>query len=213
MGLRIISYLILSSAFYVSNAQNSSLHRSDDEAPNYHRVKITSSSITIHGETNINQFKCRLNQPALNDSILVKNIWSNSKLDFEGLKLIYEVKSFKCGIPGMNSDFQELLKAEEQLYLLLQLNSITLLPDNDAFEELSVTAEVEINIAGVEKEVQIIESIVQNHSSAHMTLKGRERLLMSEFNIEPPTKFLGMVKVTDSIEVEFEISMEVSAFQ
>jgi hypothetical protein len=178
---------------------------------NYHQVTITASSITINGETNINRFQCKMNQTALNDSIVVKNIWLNQKLEFDGLKLKYQVNKFDCGIQAMNSDFQELLKAESEPYLYLQLNSITLHPHNDAFEELDVDAEVEVLLAGVKKKIKIEGGQVINHSSAQMTLKGDKELLMTDFNIEPPTKMFGMIKVTDDIEIAFVIRMKVTA--
>ncbi|WP_420576275.1 hypothetical protein [Ekhidna sp.] len=178
---------------------------------NYHQVKITASSIVIKGETNVNKFQCKMDQPALNDSIVVKNIWLNQKLEFEGLKLKYRVDHFACGIRAMDSDFQELLKAEDEPYLYLQLNSITLHPSNDAFEELDVDAEVEVLLAGVRKKIQVKGGKVINHSSAQMTLKGDKELLMTDFNIEPPTKMFGMIKVTDDIEIEFVIRMKVSS--
>ncbi|MEP0984635.1 hypothetical protein [Ekhidna sp.] len=180
------------------------------EPASYHKVKITSSAILINGTTNVNRFQCGLDQPALNDSIVVKDIWSNQKLDFEGLRLVYKIKDFECGIRAMDSDFQELLKADTDPYLLLQLNSITLHAGNQSFEELNVDAEVEIFMAGVEKTIEISGGKVYNHSSAHLTLKGKKELFMSDFEIAPPTKFFGVVKVTDDIEIEFEISMEVS---
>lgn len=194
--------LLIGSVFY-SLGQNGDL--------NYHQVKITASAITIYGETNVNSFQCRMDQPAVNDSIVVKNLWSNQKLEFEGLKLMYRVDAFECGIQAMNSDFQELLKAGEEPHLYLQLNSISLHPKNNAFEELDVDAEVEIYLAGVRRKVDVKGGKVYNHSSAQMTLQGDKNMRMTDFSIEPPTKMFGMIKVTDAIQIEFEISMKVSA--
>ncbi|GAB4231262.1 MAG: hypothetical protein Tsb0034_03480 [Ekhidna sp.] len=178
---------------------------------NYHKVEIKASFISIHGETNVNKFNCEVNKPSLNDSIVVKNIWSNQKLEFQGLKLIYKVGDFKCGIRAMEPDFRELLKAEEEPFVVLQLNAITLHPNNDAFERLDVEADVDIFIAGVRRQIVVQHGQVINHSSAHMTFKGDKQLLMTDFDIEPPAKFLGMVKVANDIRVEFAIEMVVSA--
>ncbi|MEQ6167218.1 MULTISPECIES: hypothetical protein [unclassified Ekhidna] len=197
----IVTTLMLASLAVV--AQNGSA--------SYHQVTIVASAITIHGQTNINKFSCSMDQPALNDSIVVKNIWLNKTLEFEGLRLKYRVDQFECGISAMNSDFQELLKAEEEPYLYLELNSITLHPHNDAFEELDVDAEVEVLLAGVRKKIKIEGGKVINHSSAHMTLKGDKDLLMTDFYIEPPTKMFGMIKVTNDISIAFEIGMRVSS--
>lgn len=176
---------------------------------NFHRVTISSSLITIHGETNINNFHCSLLRSFRNDSILVKNIWSNQKLDFEGFKLQYKIEDFKCGFRAMNNDFQELLRADDYPFITLQLNSITLHPENVEFEELDVDAEVNVMLAGITKDLIVADGKVINHTPAHLTLMGRKKLMISDFQIEPPTKFMGMVKVTDEIEIEFEISMNV----
>ncbi|WP_420317580.1 hypothetical protein [Ekhidna sp.] len=200
---RVLSLTIAIGVIVNAQAQNGSA--------NYHQVKITASSITIHGETNVNKFACSMNQPAINDSILVKNIWLNQKLEFEGLRLKYPVNRFDCGIKAMNNDFQELLKVDIEPYLFLQLNSITLHPGNNDFEELNVDAEVEVFLAGVRKKVQIMGGKVYNQSSAHMTLNGEKDLLITDFEIEPPTKMFGIIQVTDNIRIEFSISMVVSA--
>lgn len=202
----------LSKGFIVATMMLASLSvASQKGATHYHQVSIVASSITIYGQTNINKFSCGLDQLALNDSIVVKNIWLNKTLEFQGLRLKYRVDQFECGISAMNSDFQELLKAEEEPYLYLQLNSITLHPHNDSFEELDVDAEVEVLLAGVRKKIKIEGGKVINHSSAHMTLKGDKDLLMTDFYIEPPTKMFGMIKVTNDISIAFEISMRVSS--
>lgn len=152
-----------------------------------------------------------MNQPSLNDSIIINNIWTNQRLEFEGLRLKYRIDQFDCGMRAMNNDFQELLKADDIPYLFLQLNAIVLHPSNDSFEELDVDAEVVIELAGISKTVTIAGGKVLNHSAAHLTLKGEKPLMMSDFSIEPPTKFFGMVQVTDEIRIEFSIGMEVSA--
>lgn len=179
----------------------------------YHGVKIISSSIIIEGKTNINRFECYMDRPAVNDSILVKNIWSNNQIEFEGLHLQYSISDFECGIRAMNDDFQELLKASEEPFLYLDLNSILICPDNDSFEELNVDADVRILLAGVERKVKIEGGRVLNHSSAHLTLRGRKGMCMTDFGIDPPTKMFGMVKVTDDIQIEFEIGMEVTMLE
>jgi len=184
-----------------------------NRAINYHKVNISSSSITLFGETNVNSFDCTMNQPVFNQHILVKNIWSDSTLKFEGLQLEYDINEFDCGLEAMNKDFQKLLKADEEPSLLLALNSITLHPGNDAFEELNVEAEIKIIIAGMTKTVTSSQCTVLNHSEAHLTLRGSKELLMTDFNIEPPVKFFGMIKVKDKIDIEFEIEMLVSQLE
>lgn len=45
-------------------------------------------------------------------------------------------------------------------------------------------------------------------SDRHFKVSGKVRLKMSDFGIEPPTAFLGMIKVDDEVEVEFNLEFE-----
>ncbi len=74
-------------------------------------------------------------------------------------------------------------------------------------EKLDVKSFVTISLAGVERTKMIEEATVINHDDQTVTFKGSKVLQMTDFKIEPPTKFLGLVSVEDVLEVSFEIKM------
>ncbi|MEM6358736.1 MAG: YceI family protein [Bacteroidota bacterium] len=172
-----------------------------------HEVKVTESEIVINVETNVDNFKCRINTKALNDFILVKNVWSDMNIDFDGFDIKYSIEDFKCPLSAMTKDLRSILKADQQPYLSLILESIAIGSHNEDFEELDVTAVATISIAGVKRKISIEDGIVTNHSSASLTLEGATKILLTDFNIEPPTKFLGLIKIKDEVNIEFEVGM------
>ena len=107
----------------------------------------------------------------------------------------------------MTKDLRSILKADQQPYLSLILESIAIGSHNEDFEELDVTAVATISIAGVKRKISIEDGIVTNHSSASLTLEGATKILLTDFNIEPPTKFLGLIKIKDEVNIEFEVGM------
>lgn len=174
-----------------------------------HLVEIESSTFTIQGKTNVNTFECELFQNESERALNVQSQWTAYQLSFEGLRLRYEVQKFDCSIPAMNSDMQDLLKSSEYPYLFLEIHNIQVDRSNREIERLKVSAEVTIMLAGVYQKYQIPDGVVINRSEEKLTFRGKKTLKMTDFNIEPPTKFFGMVTVTDELKVEFEINMKV----
>ncbi|MEM8568186.1 MAG: YceI family protein [Bacteroidota bacterium] len=173
-------------------------------------MKVTESEIVINVETNVDNFKCRINTTALDDFILVKNVWSDMHIDFDGFDIKYLIEDFKCPLPAMTKDLRSILKADQQPYLSLILESIAIGSNNEDFEELDVTAIATISIAGLTRKIPIEDGIVTNHSSASLTLKGKTEILLTDFDIAPPTKFFGLIKIEDEVSIEFKIRMVLS---
>ncbi len=128
-------------------------------------------------------------------------------IDFDGFDIKYSIEDFKCPLSAMTKDLRSILKADQQPYLSLILESIAIGSHNEDFEELDVTAVATISIAGVKRKISIEDGIVTNHSSASLTLEGATKILLTDFNIEPPTKFLGLIKIKDEVNIEFEVGM------
>ncbi len=139
----------------------------------------------------------------------VESDWSNFRLSFTGLKLRYKVKGFDCGIRPMNEDLQELLKSEQYPYLYLEIHSIELDRDNTEIERLNVASRVSITLSGITREFHITDGMVINQSAEDLIFRGKRALKLTDFNIEPPTKFFGLVQVTNELKVDFEICMHV----
>ncbi|MEQ8473223.1 MAG: YceI family protein [Marinoscillum sp.] len=175
-----------------------------------HHVKVRSSEFLIHGSTNVSDYHCKLQESTNTDSLNIKRWWSNKTITFQGLVLQYRVNQFDCGLELMNQDLQVLLKSATYPYLSLQINSIRIKEGKQQIEELLVSSDVTVNLAGSTKNVSPIQGKVINHSESMLTLKGKTTLVMEDFGIEPPVKFFGMVKVESELVVEFSITMEVT---
>lgn len=178
-----------------------------------HSVSIPSSKLIIHGSTNVNRFDCALEQNGSANALSVTSRWTDLNLTFDGLELAYPVAQLDCGVELMNKDLRDLLNEPEFPNFFLQINSIQIHPANREIERLAVAAEVTITLAGVTRQVVIGRGTVINRSAEEMVLLGATRLKMTDFGITPPTKFLGMVTVTDELEIEFEVTMKVVALK
>lgn len=50
---------------------------------------------------------------------------------------------------------------------------------------------------------------IAKDDTTHYTLSGSKQMKLSDFNLVPPTKFLGLVKVKNEITINFEIKLMV----
>lgn len=175
-----------------------------------YEVAVLSSEINILGETNVNKFGCELFISTITDSLKVKSEHSVLSIAFDSLILIYHVQGFDCGLSAMTEDFRSILKANDYPHLLLQINQININPDSKGFERVGVTADVTVTIAGQSRDLLIFDSYVINETDQDLTLHGTETVRMTDFNIDPPIRFWGALRVYDQLTIIFNIQMHVA---
>jgi hypothetical protein len=169
------------------------------------------SDFYINGETNVNQFKCGLKQINSSDPIIISSTWSEGTILFEGLMLKYQISDFKCEIAAMNGDLQSTLNADKFPNLFLKINDIQIHKDNTEIERLRVSSNVSITLSGKEVDYEIKNGEVINYSESLLSLSGKQSLKMTDFGITPPSKFFGMIQVTDELDINFEILISVTS--
>lgn len=70
----------------------------------------------------------------------------------------------------------------------------------------TVVAKGQLTIAGVTKPVDLQVKIVEK-SDGTLTFQGTKKLKMTDFNVSPPTAFMGAMKVGDEVELSFAASI------
>ncbi|MEQ9306636.1 MAG: YceI family protein [Marinoscillum sp.] len=168
------------------------------------------SAFTIEGSTNVSSFQCYLTKTNFADTIAIERTWRHRTITFDRLTLKYPVNEFDCQIELMTEDLRSLLQSDRFPYLFLRVKTIEVIDGPQEIENLNVSSEVNVTIAGVTREVRVDKGSVVNHSESLLTFQGKVSLDMVDFGIEPPVKFFGMVKVDNLLEVSFSITMEVT---
>lgn len=115
------------------------------------------------------------------------------------------VKDFQCANDLVYRDFLTLLKANQ--YPLMKI----VIPQESFYQlgkdNSSTLHGVIITIAGVSKDYDIICTIDDRRDNSSI-LNGTARIMLTDLKIEPPVKFLGLVKVKDEIIVNFGFCLE-----
>jgi hypothetical protein len=161
------------------------------------------SKMEIHGTTNVNSFAC-IQEEQLNDGALnIQVVPDKQKWNLNNANLGVALIKFDCGIQQMTRDFRSTLRSEDFPFLELTINSI--LPVK---EEKEFLANVTIDLAGEQNTYLIPIEVNKENGKLHCI--GERIIDFEDFNIDPPVKFLGMVKVHDQIQIKFNLILKTS---
>lgn len=161
------------------------------------KINTSTSYVEIHGTTNVNSFNCSYNARLPENEFEVAVYKKGKEIEIKHKALFLKVLNFKCPNPQMTDDFHDLLEYEDYPYIIFQLKKIT----------NQNTAHIMIEMAGEKQNYQVkIENSFQN---SHLVCSAIMQLCITDFGLEPPEKFFGMVRVNENIEVEFKIDLKI----
>ena len=167
-------------------------------------VVMQGSSLTVNGSTNLNKFQCDITDYSLPDTITCVKASITQTLLMNG-KLKLDIESFDCHNRMMTSDLRKTLKCKDFPKLTIKFISIKSFPDFK--NPTKITGLVDIEIAGVEKQYDISYVFtVDNSNMVH--LKGERAVTFTDFNLRPPSKLGGAIKVKDALLVTFKLNLK-----
>lgn len=164
-------------------------------------VLTSESEVAIVGRSNLNEFICKADKVEGSGRL-------ESKSTAEPVAQVeIPVEAFDCRNGRMNRDLFDALKGEQHPYISYRLDGVRVLDrklDNGA---ALLEAEGTIWVAGVARSVRT-RVVGDRLANGYLRATGSLDLSMSDFNIDPPTAMLGLVKVRDGITVRFELTAE-----
>lgn len=173
----------------LSHAQNGKVRLSDD------------SKLSIKGKSNVNEFRCQAEHDLQQDTLNYFYKVSDDTVTVNGVLLQLEIDQFDCGKRAINRDFRSTLKYQEYPFIEIILNELVL---EDPSDIIPKTALITIRIAGVEQNYEVpLHSF--STSEDHFTVGGNKVLHMTDFGLVPPSPLMGLIKVEDELDIEFDL--------
>jgi len=127
------------------------------------------------------------------------------------ITLSLPVKSLDCGKKAMNQDMYEALKAEQFpsiSYQLLEASQIDKATASADTLENWITIETRgiMEIAGIQDTVSVVThgKILDGN---RFQVKGSKPIHMDTFNIKPPSKMFGLIRVNKNLSVHFDVTV------
>ena len=158
-------------------------------------IIVPESKLQIRGNSNINKFKCDFNVLEIKNPIPLFYEQKENKIYFKKATLALRNSCFDCGSRGINKDFHKLLKSNKFPQIFLNLKEIEK-KDN------IIEASVEMIIAGISKTYKLPVEIEGDDS---LLVSGVLNLNISDFNLKAPKKLLGLIVVSENIEIDFNL--------
>lgn len=163
------------------------------------------SRIWIAGASNIRRFTCRAR--AVSGSMSLRAVPTRgSALSGENVShepsLAIRIDQVDCGIGAMNRHLREALHGEAHPMIEFRLSDYTV--------DLSAPAPVariagHITIAGVRRPIALTARVIAD-SLGTLRVRGTLDVRMSDFAVQPPRRFGGLLRVRDSVTVHFDVA-------
>ena len=169
---------------------------------------MANSKLYLTGKSNVNKFSCDcIESFPLADFQISQN--SNSNLIyFSNTKIDIPTSKLDCGNKKMNKDLKKTLLSDQYPNINIELCEVSIPSDELENDWNEVTANTYMVLAGNRKAVQMkIKSI--KSSPNQYRLKCTQVVRLTDFDIDPPTALLGLVKVKDEISIHFDLIVKV----
>lgn len=163
------------------------------------------SKLWIEGRSNINQFSCTAERYEGEAEIRNQTVFEFAGQAEEQIRLELKipVRSFECGRNRMNRDLYDALKSDEFSYITFDFKNAKTLPgsNNDTYK---LEIEGVLTVAGTSRDITFeAEGFILDDNQ--MRTVGQKTILMTDYNVEPPTGLLGLVRAENELTVHFDL--------
>ncbi len=187
--------------FFILTATPSKGQPMADPDPPHHGVAETTlcdNYIKIDGSTNVNHF--HFIQEIKSEKEIIKRPDNHS----ETLVLKIPAHDFEPSNPMMYKDFLEFIKANEypdiEITIFLNTTRLPAGPDN------TIAPRIKIGLAG-KNHIYKIPGEIKECRDKNLHITGRVNIDLEDFGLEPPTKFMGMIKVSNEVFINFGLTI------
>ncbi len=180
------------------------------DAPRYKYIISSESKLWFEGTSTLHGYKCVAKE--ITGSFIMKEIISDStQTGFSNAAITGILKipvlSIDSGKGKMDKKMRKLLKADDYPEIIFELtNSEVTVSRETGKAQVQLKTMGNVKVAGVEKTIAL-EVIGNLEPNGTIRFSGSKKLLMTDFNIKPPTMFFGRLKTGDEITVYFEIAL------
>ncbi|MEP0549136.1 MAG: YceI family protein [Rhodothermales bacterium] len=161
------------------------------------------SRFWIDGTSTVSAFTCAASEVAGSGSVDEVAMNAARQADLRA-EVVIPVRAFDCGVRQMNRDFYEALKGQAYPAVRFALRHAEVLSSAAASEWTPVKVWGTLTLAGAQRPV-VVTARGQRLADGRVRIQGRHALRMTDFDIDPPSGLLGLVRAHDDIVVRFDL--------
>ena len=178
--------------------------------PQYKYIISSESKLWFEGTSTLHGYKCVAKE--ITGYFIMKEIISDStQTGFSNAAITGILKipvlSIDSGKGKMDKKMRKLLKADDYPEIIFELTNLKVTASPETGKaQVQLKTMGNVKVAGVEKTIAL-EVIGNLEANGTIRFSGSKKLLMTDFNIKPPTMFFGRLKTGNEITVYFEIAL------
>ncbi len=176
--------------------------------PAQHKVAIEiseNSELSIWGSTNIIPFRLtqRICTFTGKSPIITVNTLGN-KVRLTENNISIPVCNFESDNKMALRDFRKLIQEDQYPFIQLTVNQIEAYTSKENTKQTVATANIQLTITGKTRNY-LLNFETQNRDN-QLELKGKKRISIRDFGLEPPVAMMGLIKVSEWIDIQFSIN-------
>jgi hypothetical protein len=190
-------------------AASVSISRDQNRNPMVYHLE-TGSRLWIDGSATLGSYECRtvaIYGIGEVDTNTINKEYSNSTTNNfnSNVRIKVLIKFFDCGNPIMNEDMYTALKADQDSIIQYKLIKTSVLYDSTVYNGLFGLRTIGyLSIAGVSRQ-DTIDVEIKSLQERKFEIIGHINLSMIDYNITPPSAFLGLIKAHEELTVNFDL--------
>ncbi|MFI5134855.1 MAG: hypothetical protein ACHQD9_03275 [Chitinophagales bacterium] len=202
INILLTALIILLFCFSKSPAQDSA----KDNLIHFNYTILAGSKVTVFGSTNINEFSCFSEETWENPGPELISSPLTDKATFKNAVIKIRTESLNCGNEVMNQNLCTTMESDQFPYIIIELAeaSSSHLQSIQLNGQSVLSAKVYITLAG-KRLAQLISVNESGIGTGIYHFTGNHRMLLSDYGIDPPKAFFGLIKVHDAITVQFDL--------
>lgn len=162
-----------------------------------YKVDNSKSKLTIDGTSTLHDWTSIAEQVSGDASIQ----FDNNSIKINNLKFQVLVSSIKSGKEGMDENTWEELQSEDHPNIQYELVSVEKI--NPAENGYTLETKGALQVAGKTKVIKM--TVTATKTGDQFLFSGEKALKMTDFEIDPPTMFLGTIRTGDDITIKFNV--------
>jgi hypothetical protein len=158
--------------------------------------------LLIEGSSNINQFACDVRRYLHCDTLTFATDAKGKRLHFQCRTVHIDVSEIDCHHKFITSDLRKTLRHEQYPFMKIHFVS---LDDPFAIQVgQPVKGIVEIELAGSLRRMEMVFAI-KSQAGRLFHLSGSKSFFFSDFNLEPPKKLAGLIRINEDLKVTVQL--------
>ncbi|MEX0660977.1 MAG: YceI family protein [Balneolaceae bacterium] len=159
----------------------------------------------IDGDANVRSWDAEvktINADFVMRAFDINDLSSLTSDHFKTMELTIPVNDIESDSGRLTRNLQGYLKGDDHPQITFTLNNINNVEVNG--NSATITADGTINAAGVDHNTTMTVNATFNGNS--VTFSGEQELLMTDFNIDPPTAVMGTIRARDEIRIPYTLT-------